>query len=66
MSGGQMQNSDRRENVVRVISKKKRGLALAAAFVLLALTARADVTYGAGGIETDRKDCKVTFDRSTG
>ena len=61
-----MQNSDRRENVVRVISKKKRGLALAAAFVLLALTARADVTYGAGGIETDRKDCKVTFDLSTG
>lgn len=51
---------------MRVINKKRRGLALAAVFVLLALTARTEVTYGAGGIETDRKDCKVTFDLSTG
>ncbi|MDE6960782.1 MAG: hypothetical protein K2P27_07970 [Lachnospiraceae bacterium] len=42
---------------------KSRWTALAAAFVLLALTARTDVAYGAVGIETEKK-CSITFDLS--
>lgn len=49
---------------MRAINKKKRGPVLAAAVVLLALAVRAEVTYGAGGIETDRTDCRITFDLS--
>lgn len=47
---------------MRAIKKKRKGLALAAAFVLLALAARTDVTYGAGGINISKDDCQITFD----
>lgn len=51
---------------MRAIKMKRKGTALAAALVLLALAARAEVAYGAGGIETDRTDCRITFDLSVG
>lgn len=35
------------------------------ACVLLGLTARTDVAYGAVGIDPDRKDCKITFNLSS-
>lgn len=39
-----------------------RWIALAAAFALLVPGALADTAYGAAGIETDRKDCTITFE----
>lgn len=41
-----------------------RWIALMAVCVLLGLTVRPDVAYGAGGIETDH-DCSITFDLSS-
>lgn len=43
---------------------RSRVPALAAAFVLLALTARPDAAYGAAGIDTERTDCSMRFDLS--
>lgn len=43
---------------------RSRVPALAAAFVLLALTARPDAAYGAAGIDTERTDCSIRFDLS--
>lgn len=45
------------------MKKRNRWIALAAAFVLLAFTARTEVAYGAAGIETE-KSCSIRFDLS--
>lgn len=44
-----------------MVKKRSIGVALAAVFVLLALTIRTDVAHGAIGIDTERKDCSIKF-----
>lgn len=44
------------------MNRKKKGIAFAAACILLALAVRPGPAYGAAGIETERTDCAVIFD----
>lgn len=49
---------------VRKVKKRSIGIAMTAVLLLLALTVRMDVAYGAIGIDTTRK-CSITFDLSS-
>ena len=46
---------------MRKVKKWNKGIALTAACILLALAAQPDAAYGAVGIDTERKDCTITF-----
>lgn len=46
---------------MRKVKKWNKSIALAAACILLALTAQPDTAYGAVGIDTERKNCSITF-----